>query len=54
VLQARTALSQEQLNLVATQGGLQAAEAVWPARASANLPFDLEPLTGPVEVHVCR
>ena len=54
VLQARTALSQEQLNLLATQGGLQAARGGLAASLGlpANLPFDLEPLTGPVEVRV--
>jgi outer membrane protein len=48
VLQARTALSQEQLNLETTQGSLQAARGSLASALGlpANLPFDLEPLTG--------
>jgi TolC family type I secretion outer membrane protein len=52
VLQARTALSQEQLNLETTQGNLQAARG---SLASAlglppNLPFELESLPGTIPV----
>jgi outer membrane protein TolC len=45
VLQARTALSQEQLNLETTQGNLQAARGGLASALGlpANLPFDLEP-----------
>ena len=52
VLQARTALSQEQLNLETIQGNLQAARGGLAAALGlpANLPFDLEPLTGPIPV----
>jgi len=48
VLQARTALSQEQLNLETIQGSLQAARGSLASALGlpANLPFDLEPLTG--------
>ena len=46
VLQARTALSQEQLNLETTQGLLQAARGSLASALGlpANLPFDLEPV----------
>jgi outer membrane protein len=46
VLQARTALSQEQLNLETTQGNLQAARGSLASALGlpANLPFELEPL----------
>jgi outer membrane protein len=52
VLQARTALSQEQLNLETIQGNLQAARGGLAAALGlpANLPFDLEPLAGPLPV----
>ena len=46
VLQAKTALSQEQLNLETTQGNLQAARGGLAAALGlpANLPFDLAPM----------
>jgi outer membrane protein len=46
VLQARTALSQEKLNLETTQGNLQAARGSLASALGlpANLPFELEPL----------
>jgi len=52
VLQARTALSQEQLNLETTQGNLQAARGSLAAALGlpANLPFELEPLAGAIPV----
>ena len=52
VLQAKTALSQEQLNLETTQGNLQAARGALAAALGlpANLPFELEPLAGPIPV----
>ncbi|HEX6628716.1 MAG TPA: TolC family protein, partial [Gemmatimonadaceae bacterium] len=52
VLQAKTALSQEQLNLETTLGNLQAARGGLAAALGlpANLPFDLEPLTEPLPV----
>jgi outer membrane protein len=52
VLQARTALSQEQLNLETTQGNLQAARGSLASALGlpANLPFDLEPLSGAIPV----
>jgi hypothetical protein len=52
VLQARTALSQEQLNLETTQGSLQAARGSLASALGlpANLPFDLEPLSGSIPV----
>ena len=52
VLQARTALSQEQLNLETIQGNLQAARGGLAAALGlpANLPFELEPLAGPLPV----
>jgi outer membrane protein len=52
VLQARTALSQEQLNLETTQGSLQAARGSLASALGlpANLPFDLEPLSGTIPV----
>ena len=52
VLQARTALSQEQLNLETTQGNLQAARGGLAAALGlpANLPFDLQPITDPLPV----
>ena len=52
VLQARTALSQEQLNLETTQGNLQAARGSLAAALGlpANLPFELEPLAGTIPV----
>jgi outer membrane protein len=52
VLQAKTALSQEQLNLETTQGNLQAARGALAAALGlpANLPFELEPMTGPIPV----
>ena len=52
VLQARTALSQEQLNLETTQGNLQAARGALAAALGlpANLPFDLQPMTEPLPV----
>ncbi|HYS68611.1 MAG TPA: TolC family protein, partial [Gemmatimonadaceae bacterium] len=48
VLQARTALSQEQLNLETTQGNLQAARGSLASALGlpANLPFELEPAAG--------
>ena len=54
VLQARTALSQEQLNLETIQGNLQAARGSLAAALGlpANLPFDLEPLAGSIPVRV--
>jgi TolC family type I secretion outer membrane protein len=52
VLQARTALSQEQLNLETIQGNLQAARGSLASALGlpANLPFELEPL--PAEIPV--
>jgi outer membrane protein len=52
VLQARTALSQEQLNLETIQGNLQAARGSLAAALGlpANLPFELEPLAGAIPV----
>ncbi|HJP58683.1 MAG TPA: TolC family protein [Gemmatimonadaceae bacterium] len=52
VLQAKTALSQEQLNLETIQGNLQAARGALAAALGlpANLPFDLQPLTEPLPV----
>lgn len=52
VLQARTALSQEQLNLETIQGNLQAARGSLAAAIGlpANLPFELEPLPGSIPV----
>ena len=52
VLQSKTALSQEQLNLETIQGNLQAARGALAAALGlpANLPFELEPLTGPIPV----
>ena len=52
VLQARTALSQEQLNLETTQGNLQAARGSLAAALGlpANLPFDLQPLGDSIPV----
>src|SRR5436190_924340 len=52
VLQAKTALSQEQLNLETIQGNLQAARGGLAAALGlpANLPFELEPLAGAVPV----
>lgn len=52
VLQARTALSQEQLNLETIQGNLQAARGSLASALGlpANLPFELEPL--PTEIPV--
>jgi TolC family type I secretion outer membrane protein len=52
VLQARTALSQEQLNLETTQGSLQAARGGLASALGlpANLPFDLEPVAGTLPV----
>jgi outer membrane protein len=52
VLQARTALSQEQLNLETTQGSLQAARGSLASALGlpANLPFDLEPMAGAIPV----
>lgn len=52
VLQARTALSQEQLNLETTQGLVQAARGSLASSLGlpANLPFDLAPNTGPFPV----
>jgi outer membrane protein TolC len=54
VLQARTALSQERLNLESTQGGLLAARGGLAAALGlpANIPFDVEALAGPVQVRV--
>jgi outer membrane protein len=52
VLQAKTALSQEQLNLETTQGNLQAARGGLAAALGlpANLPFDLAPLPATIPV----
>ncbi|MEO8578602.1 MAG: TolC family protein [Gemmatimonadales bacterium] len=52
VLQARTALSQEQLNLETIQGDLQAARGSLASALGlpANLPFELEPLSGAIPV----
>jgi outer membrane protein len=52
VLQARTALSQEQLNLETIEGNLQAARGGLAAALGlpANLPFELEPLAGGIAV----
>jgi TolC family type I secretion outer membrane protein len=52
VLQARTALSQEQLTLETTQGLVQAARGGLAAALGLppNLPFDLAPIEGPVQV----
>ncbi len=52
VLQAKTALSQEQLTLETTQGLVQSARGGLAAALGlpANLPFDLAPITGPVPV----
>jgi len=52
VLQARTALSQEQFNLETIQGNLQAARGSLAAAIGlpANLPFELEPLPGSIPV----
>ena len=52
VLQARTALSQERLNLETIQGNLQAARGSLAAAIGlpANLPFDLVPLPGSIPV----
>ena len=52
VLQARTALSQEQLNLETTQGNLQAARGSLASALGlpANLPFELEPLAAVIPV----
>jgi TolC family type I secretion outer membrane protein len=52
VLQARTALSQEQLNLETTQGSLQAARGGLASALGlpANLPFDLQPVAGTLPV----
>jgi outer membrane protein TolC len=52
VLQARTALSQEQLNLETTQGSLQAARGSLASALGfpANLPFELEPAAGAIPV----
>jgi outer membrane protein TolC len=52
VLQARTALSQEQLNLETIQGNLQAARGSLASALGipANLPFDLEPLPPSIPV----
>jgi len=52
VLQAKTALSQEQLNLETTQGNLQAARGGLAAALGlpANLPFDLAPLPAAIPV----
>jgi outer membrane protein TolC len=52
VLQAKTALSQEQLNLETTQGSLQAARGGLAAALGlpANLPFDLAPLPAAIPV----
>lgn len=52
VLQARTALSQEQLNFETIQGNLQAARGSLAAAVGlpANLPFDLEPLPASIPV----
>jgi outer membrane protein len=52
VLQARTALAQEQLNLETIQGNLQAARGSLAQALGlpANLPFELEPLSGAIPV----
>src|SRR6266550_3162143 len=52
VLQARTALSQEQLNLETIQGNLQAARGSLASALGlpANLEFELEPLPGTIPV----
>jgi TolC family type I secretion outer membrane protein len=52
VLQAKTALSQEQLNLETTQGSLQAARGSLASALGlpANLPFELEPLPDVIPV----
>jgi outer membrane protein len=52
VLQARTALSQEKLNLETTQGNLQAARGSLASALGlpANLPFELEPLPTAISV----
>ncbi len=52
VLQARTALSQERLNLETTQGNLQAARGSLASALGlpANLPFELDPLPGEIPV----
>jgi len=52
VLQAKTALSQEQLNLETTQGNLQAARGGLAAALGlpANLPFDLAPMPAAIPV----
>lgn len=52
VLQAKTALSQEQLNLETTQGNLQAARGGLAAALGlpANLPFDLAPMPATIPV----
>ena len=52
VLQARTALSQERLNLETTQGNLQAARGSLASALGlpANLPFELEPLPATMPV----
>ena len=54
VLQAKTALSQEQLNLETTQGNLQAARGGLAAALGlpANLPFDLAPMPAATPVGV--
>ena len=56
VLQAKTALSQEQLNLETIQGNLQAARGGIAAALGlpANLPFDLAPLPGPIPVGLLK
>ena len=52
VLQARTALSQEQLNLETIEGSLQAARGSLASALGlpANLPFDLQPLSAAIPV----
>src|SRR6202011_5512678 len=52
VLQARTAVSQEKLNLETTQGNLQAARGSLASALGlpANLPFELEPAAGAIPV----
>ncbi len=54
VLQAKTALSQEQLNLETTQGNLQAARGGLAAALGlpANLPFDLAPMPFTIPVGI--
>jgi len=54
VLQAKTALSQEQLTLETTQGLLQSARGGLASALGlpANLPFEVEPIAGPVEVRI--